>query len=40
MPENLLDHAAVQYDKWQGTVAGDDIDMHSAGELIGIDTKA
>ena len=35
MPENLIDHAAVQYDKWQGTVAGDDIDMHSVGELIG-----
>src|SRR4051812_23118781 len=39
MPENLLEPASTQYDKWVGTVAGDAVDLHSLGELLGLDTE-
>ena len=39
MAENLVERASTQYDKWLGTVAADDVDMHSLGELIGVDTS-
>jgi hypothetical protein len=37
--ENLLEPAAVQYDAWTGTVAGDDVDMHDVCDFLGIDRK-
>jgi hypothetical protein len=35
--EDLLERAAVQYGDWEGTVAGDNVDMHNVCEFLGID---
>lgn len=39
MRENLMEPASAQYDKWVGTAAADDVDMHSLGKLLGLDTE-
>jgi hypothetical protein len=35
--ENLSDRASTQYDDWQGSVAGDEVDGHGLGRMLGID---
>lgn len=40
MTENLLEPASVQYDRWVGTVAADDIDMTNLAERIGVNREA
>jgi hypothetical protein len=36
---NPYDPASVQYNDWSGTVAGDDVDMRSFEQLLGIDRE-
>lgn len=35
--EDLLEPASVQYGDWSGTVAGDNVDMRSINEILGVD---
>lgn len=37
MLNNLNSHASTQYGTWEGTLSGDEVDMHSLAELLGVD---
>lgn len=38
MPEEINEPAHTQYEFWLGTLSGDEVNMSSLGDLLGIDT--